>query len=162
MTQVRTRFAPSPTGYLHLGGLRTALFTFLLARKYTGRFILRIEDTDQEREVPGAVDLIYSSMRAAGLMYDEGPDVGGAYGPYIQTQRKHLYLPCAMQLVETGAAYPCFCTREELEARRHEAEARGETYKYDKHCLNIPREEAARRMRLRDPPEHPEIRHRLL
>ena len=151
MTQVRTRFAPSPTGYLHLGGLRTALFTFLLARKYTGRFILRIEDTDQEREVPGAVDLIYSSMRAAGLMYDEGPDVGGAYGPYIQTQRKHLYLPCAMQLVESGAAYPCFCTREELEARRHEAEARGETYKYDKHCLNIPREEAARRMRSGEP-----------
>ena len=101
--QVRTRFAPSPTGYLHLGGLRTALYTYLFARSHGGKFILRIEDTDQEREVPGAVEKIYSSMAAAGLKYDEGPDVGGDYGPYIQSQRKDLYLPYARQLVESGA-----------------------------------------------------------
>ena len=112
--QVRTRFAPSPTGYLHLGGLRTALYTYLFARSHGGKFILRIEDTDQEREVPGAVEKIYSSMAAAGLKYDEGPDVGGDYGPYIQSQRKDLYLPYAKQLVESGHAYYCFCTKEWL------------------------------------------------
>ena len=101
---VRTRFAPSPTGYLHLGGLRTALYTYLFAKKNGGKFILRIEDTDQEREVPGAVELIYKSLREAGLEYDEGPDVGGDYGPYIQTQRRGIYLPYAMQLWESGAA----------------------------------------------------------
>lgn len=101
---VRTRFAPSPTGYLHLGGLRTALYTYLFARQNGGKFILRIEDTDQEREVPGAVDMIYKSMRLAGLDYDEGPDVGGDYGPYIQTQRRELYMPYALELVEKGAA----------------------------------------------------------
>lgn len=151
MTTVRTRFAPSPTGYLHLGGLRTALYTYLLARKNRGVFILRIEDTDQEREVPGAIELIYQSLRAAGLYYDEGPDVGGDYGPYIQTQRKHLYMPLAMQLVESGAAYPCFCTKEELEQRRQAVVARGETFKYDKHCLNITKEEARRRMAAGEP-----------
>jgi glutamyl-tRNA synthetase len=146
MPTVRTRFAPSPTGYLHLGGLRTALYTYLFARKNRGTFILRIEDTDQEREVPGAVELIYHSMREAGLLYDEGPDVGGAYGPYIQTQRRDIYLPYAMQLLETGAAYPCFCTKEELQQRRDAATARGEQFKYDKHCLHIPKAEAKRRM----------------
>ncbi len=146
MSTVRTRFAPSPTGYLHLGGLRTALYTHLLARKHQGVFILRIEDTDQEREVPGAVELIFKSLRAAGLTYDEGPDVGGNYGPYIQTQRKHLYLPHAMELVEKGAAYPCFCTKEQLEQRREAAAQRGETWKYDKHCLSLSREEAWARM----------------
>jgi glutamyl-tRNA synthetase len=146
MPAVRTRFAPSPTGYLHLGGLRTALYAYLFARKNGGTFILRIEDTDQEREVPGAVDLIYHSMREAGLTYDEGPDVGGAYGPYIQTQRKDTYLPFAMRLVETGAAYPCFCTKDELQQRRDAATARGEQFKYDKHCLHISKAEAKRRM----------------
>ena len=148
---VRTRFAPSPTGYLHLGGLRTALYTYLFAKKNGGTFILRIEDTDQEREVPGAVDLIYKSLREAGLYYDEGPDVGGDYGPYIQTQRRDLYMPYAMQLVEKGAAYPCFCTKEELQQRRDEATAHGEQWKYDKHCLHIPREEALRRMQSDEP-----------
>ncbi|HHT15299.1 MAG TPA: glutamate--tRNA ligase [Clostridiales bacterium] len=146
MQQVRTRFAPSPTGYLHLGGLRTALYTWLLARKYNGRFILRIEDTDQEREVPGSVELIYKSMRQAGLTYDEGPDVGGDYGPYIQSQRKDTYLPYALQLIESGHAYPCFCTKEELDKRRAETTQRGDTWKYDKKCLSIPKEEAKRRM----------------
>ncbi len=148
---VRTRFAPSPTGYLHLGGLRTALYTYLFAKKNGGKFILRIEDTDQEREVPGAVELIYKSLREAGLEYDEGPDVGGDYGPYIQTQRRDTYLPYAMQLVESGAAYPCFCTKEELQARRDAATARGEQWKYDKHCLSLPRDEALRRMQSGEP-----------
>ena len=134
--EVRTRFAPSPTGYLHLGGLRTALYTYLFARKHGGKFILRIEDTDQEREVPGAVDLIYKSMRQAGLDYDEGPDVGGEYGPYVQTQRRDLYPKYAWELVEKGGAYCCFCTKEELDQQRKEAEARGETYKYNKKCLH--------------------------
>jgi glutamyl-tRNA synthetase len=146
MDIVRTRFAPSPTGYLHLGGLRTALYTYLFAKKYKGKFILRIEDTDQDREVPGAVDLIYKSLRAAGLAYDEGPDIGGDYGPYIQTQRRNLYLPYALKLIEAGFAYPCFCTIQELEKRRTDATSRGETYKYDKHCATIPTAESARRM----------------
>lgn len=148
---VRTRFAPSPTGYLHLGGLRTALYTWLFARQNHGKFILRIEDTDQEREVEGAVELIYSSMREAGLLYDEGPDVGGDYGPYIQTQRRQSYLPYAMQLVESGAAYPCFCTKEELQARRDAASKDGGQWKYDKHCQRIPKEEARRRMESGEP-----------
>ena len=116
--QVRTRFAPSPTGYLHLGGLRTALYTYLFARRNGGKFILRIEDTDQEREVPGAVEKIYASLAAAGLSYDEGPDVGGEYGPYIQTQRRDLYLPYAQELVRRGGAYYCFCTKERLDEAR--------------------------------------------
>ena len=143
---IRTRFAPSPTGYLHLGGLRTALYTYLFAKKNGGKFILRIEDTDQEREVEGAVELIYKSLRQAGLYYDEGPDVGGDYGPYIQTERRDLYLPYAMQLVESGAAYPCFCTKEELQQRRDAATQKGEQWKYDKHCLTLSKEEALRRM----------------
>ena len=144
--QVRTRFAPSPTGYLHLGGLRTALYTYLYARSQGGKFVLRIEDTDQEREVPGAVEKIYSSMAAAGLKYDEGPDVGGQYGPYIQSQRKDLYLPYAQKLVEMGKAYYCFCTKERLEEARAEAEKKGETFKYDKHCLSLSKEEIERRI----------------
>ena len=148
---VRTRFAPSPTGYLHLGGLRTALYTYLYAKKNGGKFILRIEDTDQEREVPGAVEKIYNSMNLAGLHYDEGPDVGGDFGPYIQSQRKDTYLPFAMQLVESGAAYACFCSKEELEERRAAATADGGQWKYDKHCLNIPKEEALRRMQSGEP-----------
>jgi glutamyl-tRNA synthetase len=151
MSEIRTRFAPSPTGYLHLGGLRTALYAYLFAKKRGGKFILRIEDTDQEREVPGAVGLIYHSMREAGLFYDEGPDVGGAYGPYIQTQRKDLYLPYAMQLIDSGAAYPCFCTKEELQQRRDAATARGEQFKYDKLCLRVPKTEARRRMESGEP-----------
>jgi len=148
---VRTRFAPSPTGYLHLGGLRTALYTYLYAKKNGGNFILRIEDTDQEREVPGAVEKIYNSMNLAGLHYDEGPDVGGDFGPYIQSQRRDTYLPYAMKLVESGAAYPCFCSKEELDERRAAATADGGQWKYDKHCLSIPKEEALRRMQSGEP-----------
>ncbi len=138
--KVRTRFAPSPTGYLHLGGLRTALYGYLYAKKNKGTFILRIEDTDQEREVPGAVDLIYSSMKEAGLTYDEGPDVGGDYGPYIQSERQETYLPYAKELVKSGHGYYCFCTKEELDQRRAKVEAEGGTFKYDKHCLNLSKE----------------------
>ncbi len=151
-TEVRTRFAPSPTGYLHLGGLRTALYTYLFAKKHGGKFILRIEDTDQEREVPGAVEMIYKSMRLAGLKYDEGPDVGGDYGPYIQTQRRDIYPRYAWELVERGGAYCCFCTKEDIERQRREAEAKGETYKYNKHCLHsVSLEEAKRRVAAGEP-----------
>jgi glutamyl-tRNA synthetase len=139
--EVRTRFAPSPTGYMHLGNLRTALYTYLYARSKGGKFILRIEDTDQEREVPGAVNVIYNSMRIAGLSHDEGPDVGGPCGPYVQSQRKDTYMPYARQLVESGHAYYCFCTKERIEEARRAAEARGENFKYDKHCLRLSKEE---------------------
>ncbi len=139
--QVRTRFAPSPTGYMHLGNLRTALYTYLYARRTGGKFILRIEDTDQEREVPGAVEVIYQSMRTAELTHDEGPDVGGPCGPYVQSQRRDTYLPYAKQLIESGHAYYCFCTKERLEEAREAAEKRGEGFKYDKHCLRLSKQE---------------------
>lgn len=148
---VRTRFAPSPTGYMHLGNLRTALYTYLWARRNGGKFILRIEDTDQEREVPGAVDLIYKSLKIAGLSHDEGPDVGGPCGPYVQSERKDMYLPYAKQLIESGHAYYCFCTREHLEEARAEAEKKGETFKYDKHCLHLSKEEIQRRLDAGEP-----------
>lgn len=138
---VRTRFAPSPTGYLHLGGLRTALYTYLFTKKNNGVFILRIEDTDQERLVQGATEKIYKSLKLAGLNWDEGPDVGGPVGPYIQSERKDMYLPYAQQLVREGKAYYCFCTKEELAERRAAAEAEGKTWKYDKHCLQLSPEE---------------------
>ena len=149
--EVRTRFAPSPTGYLHLGGLRTALYTYLFARKSGGKYILRIEDTDQEREVPGAVQKIYDSLQRAGLNHDEGPDVGGPCGPYIQSQRKDMYLPYAQELVEKGGAYYCFCTKERLDEARAEAEAKGETFKYDKHCLHLSKEEVEARIAAGEP-----------
>ena len=139
--EVRTRFAPSPTGFMHLGGLRTALYNYLYAKKMGGKFILRIEDTDQERFVEGATEVIYNTLRDCGMNWDEGPDVGGDYGPYVQSDRKDIYLPYAKQLVEKGAAYYCFCTKEELDERRAAAEARGEVFKYDKHCLNLTKEE---------------------
>lgn len=139
--KVRTRFAPSPTGFLHLGGLRSALYGYLFAKQNGGDFILRIEDTDQERFVEGATEVIYDTLRDCGMNWDEGPDVGGDYGPYIQSERKNLYLPYAQKLVETGHAYYCFCTKDELDERRKAAEARGEVFKYDKHCLNLSKEE---------------------
>ncbi len=148
---VRTRFAPSPTGYMHIGGMRTALYAYLFAKKNNGTFILRIEDTDQEREVPGAMDRIYEALRIADLRYDEGPGVGGDYGPYVQSQRRELYAKYAWELVEKGGAYPCFCTRERLDSARQEYEARGETFKYDKHCLDIPLDEAKRRIAVGEP-----------
>ena len=139
--QVRTRFAPSPTGFMHLGGLRTALYGYLFAKKNNGKFILRIEDTDQERFVEGATEVIYDTLRGCGMDWDEGPDVGGDYGPYIQSERKATYLPYAKKLIESGHAYYCFCTKCELDERRAAAEARGEVFKYDKHCLKLSKEE---------------------
>ena len=138
---VRTRFAPSPTGFMHLGGLRTALYNYLYARRCGGQFILRIEDTDQERFVPGATEVIYDTLKGCGLTWDEGPDVGGPCGPYIQSERKDLYLPYAQQLVESGHAYYCFCSKEEIDERRAAVEAAGGTWKYDKHCLHLSKEE---------------------
>ena len=113
--KVRTRFAPSPTGYMHVGNLRTALYTWLIARHAGGTFILRIEDTDQVRQVEGATEVIYRTMAECGLTHDEGPDVGGPVGPYIQSERRDLYLPYAQLLVEKGAAYYCFCEKTESE-----------------------------------------------
>lgn len=144
--EVRTRFAPSPTGFMHLGGLRAALYGYLFARKNGGKFILRIEDTDQVRFVEGATEVIYDTLRRCGMNWDEGPDVGGPVGPYIQSQRKELYLPYAQQLVKTGHAYYCFCTKEELEERRAACEAKGEVFKYDKHCLHLTQEEIQRKL----------------
>lgn len=142
MKQLRTRFAPSPTGYLHIGGLRTALYSFLYARKNNGKFILRIEDTDQGRYVEGAVEIIYKTLRETGIMYDEGPDVGGDYGPYIQSERKNEYLRFAEQLVESGHAYYCFCTEERLANLPDVNGAR----RYDKHCLHLSKDEITRRL----------------
>ena len=135
--KVRTRFAPSPTGYMHVGNLRTALYTWLIARHAGGTFILRIEDTDQGRLVEGATDVIYRTMAECGLNHDEGPDVGGPTGPYIQSQRRDLYLPYAKLLVEKGAAYYCFCEKAESE------EDSGDFDRADDPCRNLSREEVA-------------------
>ena len=113
--KIRTRFAPSPTGYMHVGNLRTALYTWLIARSHDGTFILRIEDTDQSRQVEGAVDVIYRTMAECGLTHDEGPDVGGPVAPYIQSQRRDTYGKYARLLVEKGGAYYCFCEKTESE-----------------------------------------------
>lgn len=137
MSQVRTRFAPSPTGFMHLGNLRTALYCYLFAKKNNGSFILRIEDTDQERFVEGATEVIYETLRGCGINWDEGPDIGGPVAPYVQSERKNSYLPHAQRLIETGNAYYCFCTKEELTERREEVEHRGGTWKYDKKCLGL-------------------------
>ncbi len=138
---VRTRFAPSPTGYLHIGGLRTALYAYLFAKKHGGKFILRIEDTDLERYVEGAVDIIRRTLKDAGITYDEGPDVGGDYGPYVQTERKEIYQKYAKQLIDSGDAYYCFCTKDRLEKIHSDG-----AVKYDKHCLKLSREEAEKRI----------------
>lgn len=134
---VRTRFAPSPTGFMHVGNLRTALYEYLIAKSQGGRFVLRIEDTDQERLVEGAVQVIYHTLEQVGLKHDEGPDVGGEYGPYVQSERKDLYRPYAEQLVREGKAYYCFCTKERLEALHAEKEGGG----YDRYCRDLPEEE---------------------
>ena len=136
--EVRTRFAPSPTGYMHVGNLRTALYTYLIARHAGGKFILRIEDTDQGRYVEGAVDVIYSTMRACGLTHDEGPDVGGPVGPYVQTERRGLYKEYAELLIARGHAYRCFCEKTASE------EDTGEFDRGDDPCRCMSREESDR------------------
>ncbi len=138
---VRTRFAPSPTGYMHVGNLRTALYTYLQAKHSGGTFILRIEDTDQGRYVEGATDVIYDTLRATGLNWDEGPDIGGPVGPYIQSQRMGMFRQYAEQLVKEGKAYYCFCTPERLEELHASQKAAGEVSHYDGHCRNLSPEE---------------------
>ena len=138
---VRTRFAPSPTGYMHVGNLRTALYTYLQAKHEGGAFILRIEDTDQGRLVEGATDIIYGTLRATGLHWDEGPDIGGPVGPYVQSERMGLFKQYAEQLVREGKAYYCFCTEERLTAMHDSQKAAGEMTHYDGHCRALPAEE---------------------
>ena len=139
--KVRTRFAPSPTGYMHIGNLRTALYTWLIARNAGGTFILRIEDTDQGRFVEGATDIIYNTLKATGLTWDEGPDIGGPVGPYVQSQRMGMFRQYAEQLVAEGKAYYCFCTPERLEELHAAQKAAGEVSHYDGHCRDLSPEE---------------------
>lgn len=139
--KVRTRFAPSPTGYMHIGNLRTALYAYLLAKHNGGDFILRIEDTDQERYVDGAVDIIYKTLAEAGLIHDEGPDIGGDFGPYVQSERRGIYAKYAHELVKKGGAYYCFCDKERLDNLRSIQEASKIPTKYDGYCRNLSEEE---------------------
>lgn len=145
--KVRTRFAPSPTGFMHIGNLRTALYAYLFAKHNDGDFILRIEDTDQERYVEGAVDLIYSTLKKAGIEHDEGPDKDKGFGPYVQSERKPLYKEYAEKLVELGGAYYCFCSKERLDRLADENGVR----KYDKHCLHLSKEEVQKKLAAGEP-----------
>ena len=142
MEKVRTRFAPSPTGFMHIGNLRTALYCYLFAKQNKGDFILRIEDTDVERTVEGAIDIIYKTLKSSQIVADEGPLQGGEYGPYVQTERKDLYMKYALELVEKGAAYYCFCDKERLDSLATENGIK----RYDKHCLHLSKEEIAERI----------------
>ncbi len=154
MNKVRTRFAPSPTGYMHIGNLRTALYAYLVAKKDpNGVFILRIEDTDQGRLVEGATDIIYDTLSACGLKHDEGPDVGGDYGSYVQSERvkSGLYLNYAKELIQKGGAHYCFCDEEMINAQRELQEARGESFKYDDPCKNLSIEECEKRIENGEP-----------
>ena len=144
MSKVRTRFAPSPTGRMHVGNLRTALYSYLIAKHEGGDFLLRIEDTDQERFVEGALDIIYRTLEKTGLVHDEGPDKDGGYGPYVQSERQKtgIYLKYAKQLIEQGDAYYCFCDKERLESlKKTVTEGGAEIVVYDKHCLHLSKEE---------------------
>ena len=142
MDKIRTRFAPSPTGRMHVGNLRTALYAYLIAKHEGGDFLLRIEDTDQERYVEGAVDIIYRTLQKTGLIHDEGPDKDGGCGPYVQSQRQAqgIYLKYAKMLVDKGEAYYCFCDKERLESLKTEVAGK-EISIYDKHCLSLTKEE---------------------
>lgn len=142
MKKVRTRFAPSPTGYMHIGNLRTALYGYLYAKKEGGEFILRLEDTDSKRFVEGAVQVIYDTLKDAGIEYDEGPDIGGPCGPYVQSERAAIYKEYAEKLVELGGAYYCFCDKERLESLKDE----NGVGRYDKHCLRLSKEEVQEKL----------------
>lgn len=142
MKEVRTRFAPSPTGYMHIGNLRTALYGYLYAKSQGGKFILRLEDTDTRRYVEGAVQIIYDTLKDAGIVYDEGPDIGGNYGPYIQSERAAIYKEYAEKLVELGGAYYCFCDKERIDSLKDE----NGVGRYDKHCLHLSKEEIAEKL----------------
>ena len=147
MEKVRTRFAPSPTGRMHVGNLRTALYAYLIAKHEGGDFLLRIEDTDQERLVEGAVDIIYRTLKKAGLEHDEGPDKDGGAGPYVQSERQAagIYLEYAKKLIEKGEAYYCFCDKERLESLKTEVAGK-EIVIYDKHCLSLSKEEVEEKL----------------
>ena len=146
MKEVRTRFAPSPTGYMHIGNLRTALYTYLIAKKAGGKFILRIEDTDRERYVEGAVETIYRTLKMVGLNWDEGPDIGGPVGPYIQSQRMGIFKKYAEELVKMGKAYYCFCDKDRLAELKAVQEASGVSPMYDRHCRNLSPEEIQKKL----------------
>ncbi|MBQ8164854.1 MAG: glutamate--tRNA ligase [Clostridia bacterium] len=141
MDRIRTRFAPSPTGYMHIGNLRTALYEYLIAKSQGGDFILRIEDTDQERYVEGAMDVVLDTLKMTGIDYDEGPGKGGEYGPYIQSERRPIYKEYALKLVESGHAYYCFCTKERLDSLKTGSDALGTSFNYDRHCRDLSKEE---------------------
>lgn len=148
---VRVRFAPSPTGYLHVGGARTALFNWLFARRHGGQFILRIEDTDLERSTAESEEGLLRDLRWLGLTWDEGPGIGGPHAPYRQSERTKIYREWAHRLVEKGAAYPCFCAEEELEKKRQQAESEHRSLHYDGTCRRLPPEEAKKRMAAGEP-----------
>jgi glutamyl-tRNA synthetase len=141
MSEIRVRFAPSPTGYLHVGGLRTALYNYLFARHENGKMVLRIEDTDRTRYVEGAAENLMKTLRKCGVEYDEGPDKEGSFGPYVQSERQNFYTRHAEELLEKGHAYKCFCTRERLEEMRKRQLASGQATKYDGHCRHLSKEE---------------------
>lgn len=149
MTKIRTRFAPSPTGRMHVGNLRTALYAYLIAKHEGGDFILRIEDTDQERLVEGAVDIIYRTLEKTGLVHDEGPDKDGGVGPYVQSDRQKsgIYLEYAKKLIEKGEAYYCFCDKERLASLKTQIVEGKEITVYDKHCLSLSREEVENKLK---------------
>lgn len=148
MTKIRTRFAPSPTGRMHVGNLRSALYEFLIAKHAGGDFMLRIEDTDQERFVEGAVDIIYDTLAKAGITHDEGPDKDGGYGPYVQSERMKtgIYMKYAKELIEKGEAYYCFCDKERLSTLKTEVVEGKEIMIYDKHCLHLGKEEVEKNL----------------
>ncbi|MDR1391765.1 MAG: glutamate--tRNA ligase [Clostridiales bacterium] len=148
ISEVRTRFAPSPTGYMHIGNLRTALYSYLFARSRNGKFILRIEDTDSERYIEDSMSMIFNTLKETKLFYDEGPDIGGKFGPYIQSQRKEIYFSHAKKLVNQGDAYYCFCDKERLRRVHDEQKKIKVPPKYDGYCRNISNEEIQRKLEL--------------
>jgi len=149
--KIRLRFAPSPTGYLHIGSARTALFNWLYARKAGGKLIIRIEDTDRSRHIEEAISPILESLKWLGIDWDEGPDAGGDYGPYRQSERTDIYKKYAQKLVDNKKAYICFCSPQELDARRKDARSHGKTFKYDRRCLCLSAEKIAKKIQDREP-----------
>jgi glutamyl-tRNA synthetase len=151
LNPIRTRFAPSPTGFLHIGGLRTALYSYLFAKQNSGQFVLRLEDTDINRYVEGAAEKIYEGLKWAGLQYDEGPDIGGPYGPYVQSKRLDLYKKYAQELINKRSAYYCFCSDETLEQMRQEQTARKQAPKYDRRCCTLDKNEIQKKLKTNEP-----------
>jgi glutamyl-tRNA synthetase, bacterial family len=151
MKEIRTRFAPSPTGFMHIGNLRTALFEYFVAKKENGKFILRVEDTDQERKVEGAIDFIYDTLKLCNIEIDEGPGNPGSYGPYLQSERLNLYKEYALKLIDLGKAYYCFCSEDRLDGLRDQAEKEKRAFMYDRHCYNLSKEEIDKKLENNEP-----------